>query len=446
MDFPSANHVYSPADVLFNGTERQAADDGPETCGWPRRQQSNAWSRSDFRIGVFTGSGSSHSWLWFVDTFERMGFHGLRFLTSVDIDDGGLLDCDVLAVSGGDTFAIAEGLGPSGARRIRTFIEGGGLYIGSCAGAYLVMNSSKPHLNLFNFAAVKITNLSKMLPECRGLPHKFSICYGCDYIFHPVRGSVALEMTGVWPFGRKGQRLLAPLYGGPGMTAADNGQVLARYADFTAKTRFLVHRDIARTTLMGHAAVVRTRRGKGVLYLLGPHFEHPRFPAANEWVARAVLCDAPHCDTGGSRQPVAEKNAGAARAESAGWIRDLKRELSNSRIVAVGLEMRPVRWRIGTKYYEPEKIRIFIESLWKRLPLWEKNGAPACSAAAAGRLLQYAAETTVLLRRLKRELDHGGETRLLAETVFDLLQRFATAFLRCHFRSRSLPRASLHER
>ena len=121
------------------------------------------------RIGIFAGEGSSHSWLWFVEIFDRMGFHDIRVIDGDDILNGAVDELDVLAVSGGDTFAVAKGLGPAGAGLIRAFIERGGLYIGSCAGAYLVMNSSKPHLDHFNFTAVKITNLSKHLPDCRKL-------------------------------------------------------------------------------------------------------------------------------------------------------------------------------------------------------------------------------------------------------------------------------------
>ena len=147
------------------------------------------------KIGIFIGSGTSHSWLWFVDLFDRMGFHNLDFLDESAVQKGSLAAVDVLAVSGGDTFAICKALGPSGAREIKAFIEKGGLYIGSCAGAYLPMNSSKTHLHNFNFAAVKITNLSKLLPGCLQLEHKFATAYGCNYIFHPVREAVTLNPT-----------------------------------------------------------------------------------------------------------------------------------------------------------------------------------------------------------------------------------------------------------
>ena len=107
------------------------------------------------KIGIYTGIGASHSWLWFVELFNRMGFYDLAFLSEDKIKRDGLDSLDVLVMSGGDTFAMAEGLGPESAKKLKDFILKGGLYIGSCAGAYLPMNSPKKHLNLFNYVDVK---------------------------------------------------------------------------------------------------------------------------------------------------------------------------------------------------------------------------------------------------------------------------------------------------
>ena len=62
------------------------------------------------RIGVYAGSGTSHSWLWFADLFERMGFLDVVFLQEKAVKTKGLAGLDILAVSGGDTFAVAEAL------------------------------------------------------------------------------------------------------------------------------------------------------------------------------------------------------------------------------------------------------------------------------------------------------------------------------------------------
>ena len=132
------------------------------------------------KIGIYNGPGASHSWLWFVEILDAMGFWDIEFLDDQNIKNNGLNNLEVLLVSGGDTFAIAESLGKEGAERLKSFLDGGGLYIGSCAGAYLPLNSSLSPLNLFNFASVKISNLTKTLPTPVSLPEKFCTSYGCN--------------------------------------------------------------------------------------------------------------------------------------------------------------------------------------------------------------------------------------------------------------------------
>lgn len=388
------------------------------------------------RIGIFAGHGTSHSWLWFVDLFERMGFHDLCFLNESSVQEGGLTGLDVLAISGGDTIAIAAALGETGARKIKRFIENGGLYIGCCAGGYLAMNSSRPPLNLFNFAAVKITNLSKHLPPCRRMPYKFATVYGCCFVFHPVRDAVDLRTSGAPPFvGRR--TLTAPLYGGPGMLAADGAQVLAYYDAFTDKTVFLVEEALASETLIGKAAAVRADLGCGSVYLFGPHLEHPHYPEANRLLADAVLWDTGRPIHAGPAQ--LPKTEILSESDSRHLIRGLKRELSNSRIVAAGLELRPIRWLIGAKYYEPEKIRVFLESMWRRLKVLEARGRIHTCSFAPSDLQAWAAEITGLLRRIKNDLDLNHDTLPAAAKLFDRLHELTAAFLQLYFLTLSKP-------
>jgi len=383
------------------------------------------------RIGIYAGEGASHSWLWFVDMFDRMGFHDLVFLDATAIQREALAGIDVLAVSGGDTFAVAKALGPAGAGSLFKFISAGGMYIGSCAGAYLVMNSSKPGLNDFNFSAVKITNLSKALPNCRLLPHKFAMSYGCDYIFHPVREAVRLKTTVHSPCGVQGE-FQAPLYGGPAMIAPDEAQVLATYEGFSPKTVFLVDEKFAYETLVGKAAALRSALGKGCLYLCGPHFEHPRFPAANAFLAEAIYWDNQYP---AARQQTADCDLPLSEAESRSLLKDIKREVSNARISASSIELRPVRWLIGAKYYEPEKIMVFLQALWRRLTYLEKRGFLKATAERSSLLRRYAKETTALMRQLKQQVDQACDTCGAAENLFGLLQRFAITFLEMYFQT-----------
>jgi len=384
------------------------------------------------RIGIYTGKGTSHSWLWFVEIFDRLGLFDIAFLTETELRRDGLDRGDVLAVSGGDTFAIAESLGPGGADNLRRFITNGGLYIGSCAGAYLPLRSSKEHLNLFNFVPAKIANLTQRLPEPVRIREKFCTAYGCSFVFHPVREAVQVATNGFPPF-RQAPHLTAPLYGGPPMIAEGDTQVLASYVGFTDQTVFLVDEQLAADTVLGKAAVIRQQMGKGHLHLYGPHFEHPHFAKANQLLIDGMRYDLardllrPHDDT-----PTEETISGEVCRE---LLRDIKREISNSRIVAVGLEPLSIRWVIGNKVYEPSKIREFIEPLWKRIRPLEKLNQLTLLPDQAARWSEAASSTTRVLRRLKRDTDKGIDTLSAARDTFEALNRICSLFLDIYFRT-----------
>lgn len=389
------------------------------------------------KIGVYAGAGTSHSWLWFVDLFERMGFLDLVFLDEKHVQRNGLTGLDVLAVSGGDTFAVARALGARGAEQIKAFVERGGVYMGSCAGAYLPMNSSKEHLNRFNFADVKITNLSKTLPQALRMAHKCCSAYGCDFVFHPIREAVSIRKRGIAPFVGF-DAVTAPMYGGPSMAPSDRAEVLATYEAFTPKTLFLLDEKIARDAFLGQAAAVRVTRGKGCFYLFGPHFEHPHYPESNQLVADAVLWRNPaNAEHAGQtlKQGVQGTYEILKGAQAKKFILDIKRELSNARIVVAGLDLWPIEWRIGQKIYEPEKIRVFIESIWKRLkPLSACEGVRVIRGISS-RIRQNAVEMVQILRQLKTNMDKEQDTHNLAQTLFESLHTLTILFFGVYFKS-----------
>jgi hypothetical protein len=392
-------------------------------------------------IGVYAGKGSSHSWLWFVDLFERLGFYNQTLLDEKGFQNGACQGLDFLAVSGGDTITMAEGLGSSGAGRLKNFIQSGGVYLGSCAGAYLPLNSSKEHLHHFNFVPAKITNLIKEIPPAVRLPEKSITPYGCSYLYHPVREEVELAPSGIPPFDQE-TPVRAPLYGGPGMIPSSDSEVLARYKAFTPKTMFLVDELLAGQTLIGKAAVIREPFGDGVFYLFGPHFEHPHFPSANQCLARVMAWEQGHRLKGrlGSI-PEKEEQGVLQGPELKRWLRDLKREISHSRLVANGLETLDVRWLIGNKFYEPLKIRFFLEAIWGRLNRLEKNKVLSFPEREKTYLIEKALELTQVMRALKTKLDDGQETLAEAEGVFEALQDLTRAFLTVYFFSKLKPEA-----
>ena len=391
------------------------------------------------QIGIYAGTGTSHSWLWFVDLFEKASLYNLVFLDEESIQENHIKMLDVLVISGGDTFSVAENIGRRGAENIKAFVKQGGVYIGSCAGAYLPMRSSKKPLDLFNFVDVKITNLSKTFPIAEIKSCKFCTDYGCDFIFHPVREAVGLKTTSFFDKD-KTYEFNAPLYGGPGMDAYDPSWVLAKYQEFTPKTSFLTSKKIAKKTLISRGAVVRVPFNLGCFYLLGPHLEHPRFKQANQFIIDVVIRETSQKMTPAESRGIQATASGEKKTgkDAKELLLSIRRELSNSRIVAGNLEFRPVQWIIGKKIYEPQKIRVYLESMWKRLRLLEKKKVLTFTAGQSDRITTAAYRTTTELRRIKQQLDAKEDSLKTAIIIFDLLHTLAISFFELYFASLSI--------
>jgi glutamine amidotransferase-like uncharacterized protein len=382
-------------------------------------------------IGIYTGSGASHSWLWFVEILDRMGFYNVHFVGEKDILSNALEAMNVLLMSGGDTFAIAEGLGKEGSDKLKSFIEGGGLYIGSCAGAYLPLKSSMNFLNQFNFINVKISNISRRLSETeRSLFQKYTCSsYGCDFVFHVVREDVALKMMNGYQANGK-REMVAPLFGGPSMLPSEDIEPIATYQGFTKKTKFLVEEGLAERTLIGNIAVAKKSMGKGHLYIFGPHFEHPDYPWCNLFLAELIRKNQ------NGRPPQVQKDfsgnpiKGEALRE---LLKDLKRELSNSRIMASGMDDFSVSWLIGNKYYEPGKISVFINTVWNKLKDLESMSGLEVEKESLLRCIEISKEITKEIRTIKSEMREQDDATSLASKLFLDLKTLSSNFFRLYF-------------
>jgi glutamine amidotransferase-like uncharacterized protein len=380
--------------------------------------------------GIYVGAGASHSWTWFADIFDRYGFYAVRFIDEAAVKAGALNDFQVLFISGGDTFAIADGLGQEGAGQLHSFITRGGVYIGSCAGAYLPLNSSLPPLNLFNFVSSRITNLTKNLPAPKQMAEKFCTEYGCQYVFHPVRDAVKVRIAKeASPY--KDREITAPLFGGPCMTESDDIEILATYSGFTERTEFLVDESIAGQTLLGTVAAARKQYGKGMLYVLGPHFEHPYFHEANKFLFDIMV------QRSASPSPIKQYNDRTYHYSHAleKLARIFRSEISNARITALALERVPYQWLIGKKVYDPEKIRVLIESIWSRVAILKQGDVlRGIEEQELEELVKIAQLGTAALRRLRNDTEKGENSNDVAEKLFTQLKSLAARFLSLYFR------------
>jgi hypothetical protein len=386
------------------------------------------------RIAIYTGRGVSHSWIWFAEILDRLCFFDIRFISEKDIR-GNILDAvDLLLISGGDTFAIAEAL-EEDSEKVAGFIKDGGIYIGVCAGAYLPLKSSKAPLSAFNLVDARVNNLSKMLPEAKTMGgesiYKYCTPYGCHFIYHPVRGPVKIKING--------RSLVAPLYGGPAMLPTDGVETLAYYTGFTDETLFIVDKELAKDTLLGKVAALKKKYGKGSLYLFGPHFEHPLYPNANQVIADLVKLNPPRNTLDRSTKSDKQILNGTKKNE---LLNEIKREISNSRIVSYSIELSPVAWKIGQKVWEPEKISYFLDAIWKRIKYLESNDELVVEDVEE--IVELAKTTTKFIREVKKEIKNGGRfdsplvnrSIELAEDMFSSLIELTSMFLDVYFEAK----------
>jgi len=306
----------------------------------------------NLKIAIYIGHGASYSWIWFVKTFDYLDYNEVYFLDESDIRNGQLSNFDCLVLPGGDPFLIAEGLLEDGLDKIRQFVTEGGSYIGVCAGTYLSIIFNDDPMPWLNLVEVPINNFSRTPPEAIRMKYKYLVPYKEGYVFHPVRGSLEV--------GNKDFRFKAPLYGGPPMIAPVENRLLD-YVNFDDKTLYLIDEDTAKETMVGNAAGIRIPIKKGCLYLFGPHFEHPSYPKANLFLNDILNNIKPMAPGPTKKDDIVLLHGEELKL----LMRVLKREMSSARVLSNGLMN--LRWKIGEKVWEDEKIVYFLNETWKTL-------------------------------------------------------------------------------
>lgn len=399
-------------------------------------------------VAVYVGAGASHSWIWYADLLERIGLFDVSFIDESAIGRGGLEASDVLLIGGGDTYAMAGSLGGAGALAIEGFVRRGGLYYGSCAGAYLVLTGvDREPFSPFTLLDGSMLNVMRDPPPPRCLEHKYLAPYGDESVFHPVYGEVLIRpetaSRGFDCFEGRAA-ISAPLFGGPVLSAEKDTEVLASFSGLTARAAYPWPREDAERLVLGKAAVVTEAKGGGTVVASGPHLEHPLFPRANALVAEVLLrhCAKQGCE-GVSRAPrgpcpgIPSKRGatGGSGERNARALLEIKRQLSNSRIVGFGLERIPVTWKIGLKVWEPEKIRMFLEVAWRRLGYLERD-ADRAPSELLDNLAEGYAGVTDMVKSLRIKVESGEDSQADAFSLLNALKELTAGFLWLYFRLR----------
>ncbi len=239
---------------------------------------------------------------------------------------------DLLLLGGGDVAALRGSLDWDA---VRTWVEGGGRLVASCAGAYM----------LRRWVGVGIANGAEE-PPAGASDRAWSLCEE-GVALHPVRGPVALRSSG-------GARFTAPVFGGPVFhePVAPEAKVEARYDGVTRGAVWLL--ADRPQMLAATPAVVSRELGEGLVVLAGPHIEHPDHPAAHLWLA-GVLGWEPG-------EPPGEAAPAASLGDPAGD--DVVRRLASVRRRASSLSER--RWLSGQKTWDGQQLAGFADSVIPR--------------------------------------------------------------------------------
>ncbi len=286
---------------------------------------------------VYAGSGSSHSWTWLADLFESRGIFNVVFASESDFQDGIEGSYSRVILSGGDGLEVAEALNGKGFSNLKGFIRDGGHYVGICAGAYLPLPSSISPFQQFNISKTRISNIRPGISLAESSTTRYAVRYGSCSIFHPVRGSVLLDVHG--------SSVVAPLYGGPVFKEPDEDEVLVRYAGLTDQFTTNMSHDEAKSVLGRAPAVIGCRFGSGELLLLGPHLEHPDFPEAND-----VMLDLMHMAGNDKSTRIHEQRK-----------TNLDRSIADLKVAILGLEHRS--FVVGSKLWDGGRLMELLNAI-----------------------------------------------------------------------------------
>lgn len=105
----------------------------------------NVWAQDNnaddqCRAAVFRDQGASDTCaLASLQILNKAPGFSAKFISAQEIRDGGLKDYDVVLFPGGTGSGETKALGEEGWKELRSFLENGGGYLGTCAGAYVAL-------------------------------------------------------------------------------------------------------------------------------------------------------------------------------------------------------------------------------------------------------------------------------------------------------------------
>lgn len=213
---------------------------------------SRAQAEDGIQVAVFEGPGvgkSVNDLLKALNTSEdRMV---VQRVTANQIKDGILTEFDVLIHPGGSGSGQGKALGDKGRRMVRAFVDGGGGFLGICAGSYLATNQYSWSLNLIDAKVV-------------------------DRL-HWARGNGIVELK-LSPIGRSffGYHDEVDIHYGQGPLLARrewDDPLVPDYQSLACFNTEIAENGAPEGIMVGTSAIVRARYGAGSVFCFSPHPE-----------------------------------------------------------------------------------------------------------------------------------------------------------------------------
>jgi len=88
---------------------------------------------------------------------------------------------------------------------------------------------------------------------------------------------------------------------------------------------------------------------------------------------------------------------------------------------------------IGNKYYEPEKINVFINTVWNKLKDLESMRDLEVDGTPLLRCVEISKEITKIIKTIHSEIGEQGDTTPLAANLFLNLKALSSNFFELYF-------------
>lgn len=102
-----------------------------------QRKATDRGTADTLYVAIYDGDGSGRPMPFVVDLMRGLPYVEAHPLHPLEIRQGGLQDFDVVLFPGGMASTQYDSLGKTGRQQVREFVNGGGGYVGICAGAYM---------------------------------------------------------------------------------------------------------------------------------------------------------------------------------------------------------------------------------------------------------------------------------------------------------------------